>query len=153
MRFVSAAGIRSFIITAIFIFPLLCPIPGNALPTAPGPAGDLSADSGRLGSNSFLFAPEKISVRMREGFPLRASSGFGVYPAAVIVESMFRGPSAEPQTETDDGLFDTMTPLFIGSILIGLAGIIRKFGTVPEPVERFVRMGVESPYYKKAVSS
>jgi hypothetical protein len=140
MRSVTVSGIRCHIIL-LGILTLFYPAPGNALPSAPVLGSLYSADYGRspgYGSFPSLFSPE-ISIRKLEDFPYMA----GRFPAAIKVEGMFDGPSAGPETGRNDRLSDMLIPLFIGSILIGFAGVIRRIGTGPDPVERFARMDAE----------
>jgi len=155
MKFVRVSGIRNLVISGMLFFVLFCPATGNALPSVPVLVSVFSSDFSRptaAVNHSFPFAPE-ITIRRLEGLPYRtASNALGGFPAAVTVEGMSRGYSAGTEPKMNDRLFDMLIPLFIGSMLIGFAGIIRKFGTSPEPIEKFARMGAASPY-KKAVSS
>jgi len=148
--------VQNFIVSLIFIYSLLCPATGNALPSAPMLASVFSADLSRSswgGNHSFLSAPEQASIGIVDGFKYKAaSSSFRGFPVPVRIECTLMIDPAEPATVVNDGLFDMLIPLFIGSILIGIAGFIKKFGTSSEPVEKFARMGVASPY-KKAVPS
>jgi hypothetical protein len=150
MKMFSLSGVRYHVISCIVFICLFSPADGIALTYAPVFNSIISADSHQYSNAGVRFSfPRSTEISV---FPYNVYFPLGKILSPVRVEGFFKANFSRPETVIDDKLFDMLIPLFIGSLFIGFAGIIRKFGSRSEPVKRFARMNVEAPY-KKAVPS
>jgi hypothetical protein len=142
---------RYHVISCIVCASLFLPGKGSALPYEPVFSSVFAVEHCRAGV-IHSFPDFTAPLRELAAIPHNAVFPSGKVTAPAGFEIISVAASSPPAKESNARLFDMLIPLFIGSILIGFSGIVRRIGTKPEPTGKFARMDVEAPY-KKAVPS